>query len=388
VKHASELEIKELMPYNPEEFQNALQRLLNNPSLAKVVELYFPQVPLENFVAMADKIKNTKEFQQKVISTSICSVLQQTSGGLTLSGLENYSPEKKRLFISNHRDIICDPALFTNAIFLAGHDTPKICLGDNLLTHPIVTDLVKMNKGLTVKRNLSPRELLKWSLTLSEIIHQEIEEGIDSVWIAQREGRAKDGNDCTHPGVIKMLTLGGTGSFEEKMRKLHIVPVSISYEYDPCDVLKSRELYINAAQGHYTKGADEDTKSMITGIKDYKGRIHIQVGTELNAELDGAEQVSPKKNQINIVVKAIDLQIQQNYKNWPSNFIAYDLLNGATLNRDLYSKEQYEEFVERMEKRLSPFKENPDEYQGIRQFFLQSYANSVKNALLRQISKP
>jgi hypothetical protein len=238
-----------------------------------------------------------------------------------------------------------------------------------------------MNKGITVKRNLSTRELFKWSLLLSQLIQQQIIEKIDSIWIAQREGRAKDGNDLTQPGVLKMLTLADKSPFLDQIKKLHIVPVAISYEYDPCDFLKARELYITATQESYKKSPGEDTQSMILGVKGHKGKIHIQIGLEINSAIEKANQASSKRDQVIIIAEEIDAQIHKNYKNWPSNFIAFDLLEGKGSMKEFYSEEKKAEFLERMENQLSLLQASPSELDLIRPFFLKSYANSVKNSL-------
>ena len=269
--------LREISPYDDEEFRAAMKRVLASPLVAVIAKTYFPEIPVAEFISFAAQMRTIEEFQEKIIGPAIASMLKLTSGGQTISGPDGLSRYKRYTFISNHRDILLDSALFTRSVFLEGFGTPKICLGDNLLTDAWVVDLIKMNKGITVKRNLPPRELLRWSHVLSEAIRRQVLGGIDSVWIAQREGRAKDGNDHTHPGVIKMLTLTGEGSFLERAADVHLVPVAISYEYDPSDILKARELHITETEGSYHKAPGEDLRAMAEGISGFKGRIHIQV---------------------------------------------------------------------------------------------------------------
>jgi len=379
-KEITDQELKESLPYDEAGFQSGMNRLIYHPLLPVIVESVFPTHTLENFQKFLKTIQNVESFQREVISKAISAILQQSSTELSISGLDNISPHRKYLYVSNHRDIICDPALFTNALFLHGYGTPKICLGDNLLTDQLIIDLVKMNKGITVRRNLPPRELLRSSIVLSDLISQQILENIDSVWIAQREGRAKDGNDQTHPGILKMLTLTGKGSFLDRIQDLHIVPVSISYEYDPCDIFKAREYHILSNQGSYHKAPLEDTVSMISGIQGFKGRIHIAVGKEIRNQLNHPGTLDSKRDQINLVVSEIDRQIQGNYRNWPSNYIAFDLLEDKNSMSNEYTLEKKAAFVERMEKSLATLSVSELDRRGIRQKYLEGYANSVRNA--------
>jgi hypothetical protein len=372
-------ELKEIAPYDPEEFLEAIDRLAQSPLLPKLTQTYFRNVSTDSFSSLLRSIKDVYSFQKEVISTTINSALEQSSHGLTISGLESLSRDKCYLFISNHRDIICDPALLTNSLFLAGFPTPKICLGDNLLTNPIVIDLVKMNKGVTVKRNLSTRELFKWSQVLSLFIRRQIEENIDSVWIAQREGRAKDGNDLTHPGVVKMLTLTSDLSFAQQIKAFGIVPVAVSYEFDPCDYLKAKELYLTDKNGSYQKAPHEDTLSILTGIRGHKGRIHIAVGKQIPHSLIDQTATLPKRDQVRVIVEAIDQQIHQNYRNWPSNYIAYDLLNHSNDKKNHYTEEEKLFFLSRMKTQLDLLEMSPEERENLEHFFLLGYANPVKN---------
>jgi hypothetical protein len=382
-------DFKDIEPYSKAEFSQGLIRILENPALPAIFKALFPDRKLHEFVQLLGTIKSVNDFQGSIISDAVNSILRFTSQGLTISGLNHHDPGKKCLYISNHRDIICDPAFLTNALYVQNYGTPKICLGDNLLTHPLVIDLVKMNKGVTVKRNLPPRELLKFSFALSTYIYNQISEKTDSVWIAQREGRAKDGNDKTQSGILKMLTMAGEGDFIHRIKGLNIAPVSISYEYDPCDALKARELYLTHVVGTYKKGPLEDIVSIRTGIQGNKGRVHINIGRSLNTTLDetfkSAETPfgSPlnKREQVTLVANLLDQQIQKNFKNWPSHFIAYDLLTGSDQMKAHYSNEEESSFLERMEIQLKSIELKADALPQVRQIFLESYANSVRNSL-------
>ena len=386
-------DFKSIEPYSNAEFAQGLIRILENPALPLIFKALFPDSQFEEFVQVLRTIESIEDFQGTIISDAVNSILHFTSKGLTLSGLTQHAPDKKCLYISNHRDIICDPAFLTNSLYVRGYGTPKICLGDNLLTHPLVIDLVKMNKGITVKRNLPPRELLKFSFALSTFIYGQINQKIDSVWIAQREGRAKDGNDITQTGILKMLTMAGEGEFIQRIKGLNIVPVSISYEYDPCDALKARELYLTEMAGSYKKAPSEDIVSIRTGIQGDKGRININVGAALNKVMDERFENSGsafhislnKREQVALVATLLDQQIQKNFQNWPSHYIAYDLVTDSDIMKEHYTAEEKTVFLARMETQLNSITLlhpdfPPEARPRLRQIFLDSYANSVRNS--------
>lgn len=372
----TEEDIKAISPYSNEEFRAAMTRILENDWLPGVVAQYFPERSLEEFKAFVLNLPEVSTFQREIISVAIARMLKQTSNGQTLGGFDGLSRSDGYTFISNHRDIILDPSLFTCSMFLEGFETPKICLGDNLLSQPWITDLVKMNKGITVKRNLATRELLRWSYTLSALINRSVKQNEDSVWIAQREGRTKNGIDETQSGVVKMLTLAGEGTFCERLRALRIVPVSISYEYDPCDLMKARELFLTAVHGSYQKAPGEDTLSMLKGMMGFKGRIHVQLGTPLSRLIAPAWDDLPKQEQIKVVVDTLDREIRRNFRLWPTHYIAADLVGQTNHFAAYYSEEEKTEFITRMEKRLSTINDAPAAKE-IRQVFLQTYANPV-----------
>lgn len=371
----AESDIHALQAYTDAEFRTARDRLIENPILPDLVRTYFPNLPLSEFVKRVSSLESVSEFQTHVVSPAIELMLRKGSSGITLSGTDHLSRNGKYLFLSNHRDIICDPSLFTQQLHAHGFSTPRICLGDNLLTGALIIDLIKMNKGVTVKRKLAPRELLRWSHALSELIFRSIHEGADSVWIAQKEGRTKNGDDRTHPGVIKMLAMAGQGSFAERVSALHLVPVAVSYEYDPCDIHKAKELHMRATEGAYIKAPGEDHKSMIESIRGFKGRIHIAIGHELAEECRAVQALESKKDQLNFLTEATDRQIHRLYRLWPTNYIALDLLNHQAEFEAHYTAEQKRHFIDRMESRLEGLAP------GVRLRFLEAYARPVTNNL-------
>jgi hypothetical protein len=379
VIHAHEEDIQAIQSYPEAEFRAALRRILSNPALPTLVKTYFPELEFSAFVKMAEKIRTVNEFQGKVIARAIESMLIRCSDGVSFSGIENFRPNRKYLYLSSHRDIILDPALLTQRLYAIGYGAPKVCLGDNLLSGDFVIDLIKMNKGVTVKRKLSPRELLRWSHALSELIGRSVRGGEDSVWIAHREGRTKDGRDQTQPGVLKMLAMSGQGSLTERLSTLHVIPVAISYEFDPCDVYKARELYLTETLGTYSKASGEDRQSMMESIVDFKGRIHVAIGRELDEELRHAERFETRKEQFNWLAASVDAQLRGLIRMWPSNSVAADLLDGGEHFRDHYTGEQKKIFVERMERKLDSVASRSEAVlrEGIRRKLLDAYAAPV-----------
>jgi len=376
-----ESKIKEISPFSAEEFVPAMRRVADHPLTRQAHALLFSEIPFEQIREKALSLRTVEEFQSTLIRAAIESMLKKTSGGVVLAGTENIDPTTKYTFISNHRDILLDPTLFTLFVFFAGHTTPKICLGDNLLRSDWIIDLVKLNKGVTVKRKLPPRELLIWSRVLSELIRREVTSKRDSVWIAQREGRAKDGNDVTQPAVIKMLSIAGEGPLSEKMRELRIVPVAIAYEYEPSDIARAWQLLVASREGEYIKLPDEDLKAMVGGVTGDKGRIRIQIGKELAPEfwqtLAGAGSTN---DQLRAVALQLDRQIHRIYHLWPSNWIAADLLAGNAIHAAHYTDAQKKYFVDRMRERLDQVPATDALRDELRGFFLKMYANPVSNA--------
>ncbi|TXS89908.1 glycerol acyltransferase [Parahaliea maris] len=272
---------------------------------------------------------------QMVIKTYMDKMIADTTGGFSVSGLDELDPERAYLFMSNHRDIAMDPAFTNYALHRGGHQTIRIAIGDNLLTKPWVSDLMRLNKSFIVKRSVSgPRELLAASKNLSAYIRHSLLEEQAPVWIAQREGRAKNGIDRTEPAVIKMLAMSRDkqqSSFAEHIRDLAIVPVAISYELDPCDALKANELYQRESTGSYQKAEQEDVASIGRGIAGQKGRVHVSFGTPLAGDYADADEVA----------RAVDEQIVAEYCLHPTNIHAYRMLHGedAPLPDSLYREE-------------------------------------------------
>jgi 1-acyl-sn-glycerol-3-phosphate acyltransferase len=299
---------------------------------------------------------------------------------LTTSGFEKLEKNTSYLFISNHRDIILDTSLLNAALFDHGLVMTASAIGDNLVKKSFLLTLSKLNRNFLVQRGLPPRELLQSSKLLSEYIQQLLLRENRSVWIAQREGRTKDGNDATHPGVLKMLAMASENEdLMSYFKNLKIVPVSISYEYDPTDALKMPQLMAEANNEIYIKEKNEDFMTLLSGIIGQKKRIHIHIGDVLKTELDSISAEYDNSNkQIQALAQVIDDSILKNYKLWPTNYIAYDILNRTDEYRSFYTDNEKLLFERRLEIRID--QNNPVALEG----FLNMYANPVVNKMKYQ----
>ena len=321
-----------IRPYNDQESVAAIQRIIaSDECLNLIISMKFPR--LATFLSWlirpvfraslsrkAKHIHSVADFQ-KIVAGYLDAMLAVQTDGVSIHGLENIDFKQPCLFMSNHRDIALDPALVNYAMYQNGADTIRIAIGDNLLTKPFASDLMRTNKSFIVKRSVSgPRELLKTLKNLSAYSWHSLRVDGESVWLAHREGRAKDGLDKTDPAVIKMLTIAKpkTCSLADYIRELHVVPVSISYQYDPCDALKAHELTTIRQQGSYTKSEHEDIKSIGKGIAEYKGRIDIRFSPALTGDYETAVDVAD----------ALDQAIGSTYQIQSTNLIAYELVYG------------------------------------------------------------
>jgi 1-acyl-sn-glycerol-3-phosphate acyltransferase len=342
-----------------------------------IMDFTFPDVDDSIWKEQLKRTHSIRDFQCNFIYQSVQKVLQKSSEGLTTSGFEKLEKNTSYLFISNHRDIILDTSLLNVSLFDHGLVMTASAIGDNLVKKDFLKTLSRLNRNFLVQRGLPPRELLESSKLMSEYIGQLLLRENRSVWIAQREGRTKDGNDATHSGVLKML---GMGSDEPNLidyfKKIKIVPVSISYEYDPTDALKMPQLMAEANAVKYIKDKNEDFITLISGIIGQKKRIHIHVGDILKDELDAiATEFDNSNKQIQALAQVIDDSILQSYKLWPTNYIAYDLLHKSEIYKDFYTENEKSLFERRLEMKID--ENNPQMMES----FLLMYANPVVNKM-------
>ena len=364
-----------IRPFYDAEINEGIRSSVNHPMMKALMNFTFPTMADEVWKEQLLKTHSIRDFQCNFIYQSIQKVLEKSSDGLSTSGFEKLQKNTSYLFISNHRDIILDTSLLNAALFEHGLVMTASAIGDNLVKKAFLLTLAKLNRNFLVQRGLSPRELLQSSKLMSAYIGQLLLRENRSVWIAQREGRTKDGNDTTHPGVLKMLAMASDEpQLMDYFKKIKVVPVSISYEYDPTDALKMPQLKAEANNEIYIKEKNEDFMTLLSGIMGQKKRIHIHVGDVLDAELDAIQTEFDNSNkQIQAVAQAIDDSILTTYKLWPTNYIAYDLLHGTTTYAMQYTDIEKAVFERRLEKRIDA--QSEFEVQGI----LAMYANPVVN---------
>ena len=366
-----------IRPFYDAEINEAIQATVNHPMMKALMNFTFPEVEDTVWKEQFKKTHSIRDFQCNFIYHSLKKVLEKSSEGLTTSGFENLEKNTSYLFISNHRDIILDTSLLNSCLFDHGLVMTASAIGDNLVKKTFMNTLAKMNRNFLVQRGLSPRELLQSSKLLAEYIGQLLLRENRSVWIAQREGRTKDGNDATHPGVLKMLAMGSDESnLMDYFKKIKIVPVSISYEYDPTDALKMPQLMAEANNEIYIKEKNEDFTTLLSGIMGQKKHIHIHLGNVLDLELDPiAKEFDNANKQIQALAQTIDESILKSYKLWPTNYIAYDILYKTNEHSHLYSESEKSLFERRLEMRIDD--SNPIELKN----FLAMYANPVVNKM-------
>ena len=366
-----------IRPFYDSEINQALHKVVNHPMMKALMNFTLPNVTDEIWKEQLLKTHSIRDFQCNFIYQSVQRILEKSSDGLTTSGFENLEPNTSYLFVSNHRDILLDTTLLNTALFEHGLVMTASAIGDNLVKMPFLNTLAKLNRNFLVQRGLTPREMLQSSKLLSEYIGHLLLHENRSVWIAQREGRTKDGKDETNPGILKML---GMGSDEKNLmdyfKKIKIVPVSISYEYDPTDALKMPQLMAEANNEVYEKKKNEDFMTILSGALGQKKGIHIHVGKVLDTEIEEIKVSNESSNkQVVTLAGIIDDAILSNYKLWPTNYIAYDIVNKTNSYSHLYTENEKSLFERRLEMRIDH--DNPVALDS----FLAMYANPVVNKL-------
>ena len=367
----------DIRPFDDSEVKHYLGLLLEDENFENILKFVFKdqsKVDQARFaIANINTIKDLQlKFMYKLIEDLI---LKKSTDGLSSSGLDRLDKNTSYLFISNHRDIILDSAIMNYLIVLEGMNTTEIAIGNNLLIEKWIEYAVKLNRTFVVRRNLPVRELLMASKKLSEYIRRDITLKNTSVWIAQREGRTKDGNDKTQQALLKMLNLSNTKEVSEGFKELKIVPLSISYEIEPCGLSKVAELYKKQTEG-FEKTQEDDLRSMGEGLIRPKGRVHFGFGEPINAGLDRIGNDEPIQNQIEKIAEIIDDQIYNNFKLWPNNYIAEDILNNTSNNLDQYTAAQFDHFAAMLDEAVQTI---PGDKAVIRNMFLQMYVNPIIN---------
>ena len=366
----------DIRPYNDSEVHPALERIVANPLFSNVAQYLFPGQDENMFKQLLLSCNSKEDFQVKVMSQIVAKILHGTAKELTFSGLEHFEGGKKHLIVSNHRDIVLDSAIIQLILFKHGVDTTEIAVGDNLITSSFIEDITRSNKMIKVIRSSNPREVYTTSKVLSEYIRYNVSNQKSSIWIAQRNGRTKDGIDVTEQGLLKMFDMSGSGDFVKDFAELSILPTSISYEFEPCDIQKAVEMYVSKRQ-KYVKAEGEDLKSILTGIMQPKGNIHIAFNAPVSLEeIQEASQLD-KNEKFKAICTAMDKKIVAEYKLWGNNYIAYDMLNGSNEYAQMYTAEQKAVFEGYMAKQLSAVKLPDVDMDELKEIFLSIYANPV-----------
>lgn len=367
----------DIRPFDDSEVNENLKVLLEDSNFGNILQFIFKdQNRIDQVKFALANIHTIKDLQLKFMYPLIDDlILKKSTSGLTSSGLNKLDKNTSYLFISNHRDIILDSAIMNFLIVREGMNTTEIAIGNNLLIEKWIELIVKLNRAFVVRRNLPVRELLMASKKLSEYIRRDIAHKNTSVWIAQREGRTKDGDDKTQQALLKMLNLSNTNEIVDGFKELKIVPLSISYEIEPCGLSKVAELYKKQTEG-FEKTQEDDLRSMGEGLIRPKGHVHFGFGQPINAQIDLLDKNEPVQVQIERIAEVIDNQIYSSFKLWPNNYIAEDILNNTSNNLSEYNAEQFNQFATMLDEAVQTI---PGDKTVIRNMFLQMYVNPIIN---------
>ena len=371
-----------IRPFEPSELPEVFDRLLQNEQFLQVLAYLYPGVPKEAIGMKMHQCRTNLDFQKAFCYDFLKNLLAKASLGIT-ADFHNIDVKKRHTFVSNHRDIVLDSALLHVELIDAGSDTTtEIAIGDNLLKLPWVKDIVRLNKSFIVERSLPMRQMLIASKRLSDYMHFVIAEKNDNVWIAQREGRAKNSDDRTQESILKMMTMGGEGTIAERLKALHIVPLAISYEFDPCDWLKAREMQLRRDVADWKKGPMDDVISMQTGIMGYKGHIHYHSAPCIDQWIDSLPADMSKTDFYAAVAQHIDHEIWRGYRLYPSNYVALDLLRGNNDMASHYTEADRTAFEKYLEGQLAKINDLPNaDTAFLRERMLEMYANPAINQL-------
>lgn len=373
----------DIRPYNDDEIPAALERIVNDPFFVPAVNFAFPDADMERIAEVVRTCKTVDQLQERVMISIIQRIIEATIDNFTSSGVENIEKGKGYLYISNHRDISLDSFLLQYVLFTNGLPTTATTLGDNLLRNQFVTDICRINRAVRVIRktgDISPREFLSNSVHLAEYIRWYISKG-KSMWIAQRNGRTKDGIDATDQGVLKMVSLSGPNDFVENFSELSIAPIAISYQYEPCDIRKAIETTVTMLGGTYQKGNHEDENSILYGIRMPKGDVNITICEPITREELEECGALPKAEAYKRLKEIIDQRIYKNYKLHDTNYIAHDLLHRSKQYSEHYTPAAVKKFKGRMAYAEARFLEYGLDLKTARKVYLGIYAGPVETKI-------
>ncbi|GGJ96195.1 MULTISPECIES: 1-acyl-sn-glycerol-3-phosphate acyltransferase [Parabacteroides] len=375
----------DIRPLNNDEVKDAIEALVANEDFERAFRYIKPDLNWNEFSETMRSFKTKEDFKSKLAYEAVMMVANKTTFSLTISGRSRLPKDKQPCtFISNHRDIVLDASFLNVMLYDVGYGMTQVAIGDNLMIRPWIETLVRLNNSFIVKRGVSVRQMLDVSRTLSAYIRHTINETKESIWIAQREGRAKDSNDRTQGSVLKMLNMSGDKDIVSNLMELNIFPVAISYEYDPCDFLKAKEFQMKRDDPEFVKSQRDDLLSMETGILNNKGRVHFTLTQPINDQLAALDKDMEKNELVAAIASIIDKEIYKHYRFYPCNYVAYDMLTGTKRFSGNYGprdKKHFEEYLQgQLDKIVLP---NKDEA-FLRTKMLEMYTNPLKNHLANQ----
>lgn len=378
------MDFSDIAPYDDDVFHEKMETLVKDPGFLHAVNYTMPPEDVPALIEELLKIDNKYDFQHQVMYPFLEMLAKTTTAGISLGGIKYYNPAHNYVFITNHRDIVLDASFLNLAFMRRGMPVTEVAIGNNLLVFDWITDLVRLNKSFIVKRNTGLREGLLAARKLSNYIHHAILDKRESVWIAQREGRAKDSSDRTQEALVKMLAIGGEGSFMDRLREINLMPVSISYEYDPNDYLKAKEFLMKRRDPEFRKSQRDDLFSMETGLLQFKGKVHFQLTPRINTKLDQIGDFADNNTSAKYVGCLIDQAIHRSYEIFPINYIAFDMLHNVKRFAAKYTEAQRDEAQEYFNRQLDKIDVadvTAEERGFMMEMMLVMYANPLKNKL-------
>lgn len=380
----SEIDFSEIAPYDDSVFKEKMANLVKDPGFLHAVYYTMPKNDVPALIEDLLKIDNKYDFQNQIMCPFLEMLAKTTTSGISLGGIKFYNPAINNVYITNHRDIVLDASFLNLALMRQGIPSSEVAIGNNLLIFDWINDLVRLNKSFIVKRNTGLREGLLAAKQLSAYIHHAILDKKESVWIAQREGRAKDSSDHTQESLIKMLAIAGEGSFIDRLKEINLMPVSISYEFDPNDYLKAREFLMKRRDPGFKKSQHDDLFSMETGLLQFKGKIHFQLTPRINTKLDQLGDFPDNNTAARYVGCLIDQAIHRSYEIFPINYIAYDMLHNQKRFAGKYTEEQRRDVVDYLNAQLDKVELDnitKEEHDYMLEMMLIMYSNPLKNKL-------
>lgn len=371
----------EIRPLNNDEVKDAIETLVDNPEFKHAIKYVMPDLNWEELTQKMRSFKTKEEFKTIMAHEVVMSIARKSTFSLSISGRSRLTPGDCYTFISNHRDIILDASFLNVMLYDVGYGMTQVAIGDNLLIHPWIETVVRLNNSFIVKRGVTGRQVLEASALLSAYIHHTIKETKESVWIAQREGRAKDSDDRTQSSVIKMLNMGGDKDLLSNIMELNIAPVSITYEFDPCDYLKAKEFQQKRDNPDFAKSPKDDLINMETGILGYNGRVHFTLGNPINKKLAKLDKDMDKNMLVSAIATEIDKEIFTHYRFYPGNYVAYDMLIPGNRFASTYSTKDKAAFETYLQQQLDKIELPNKDEAFLKMKMLEMYSNPLKNHL-------